>query len=341
MTIARHVKNASLALIALSSFGILQGAYANGTLSGTVINNTATVDYSVGSVAQTQLSASASFTVDTKINFTLINVEGAAVTDTPGHTNVMTTFRLTNTGNFDQGFVLTPPVNEATNDNLYGQNDTADVANLRVFVDNGDGVYGAGDTATNVNSLAAGPAGVSVLLFVFVDIPVGLVNNDYANVRLTAQATPVGSTTPIAQTNTADTTGVDVVWADAGRDNSESARSQYQVASAALTVTKASQVISDDFNGTSNPKAIPNAVVRYTITVTNNSTTTAANAVTVTDNIPANTTFVPGSITLNTGSVADGTAFQSGPPARVVVNAGAVAQNGGTATVTFQVRINN
>jgi uncharacterized repeat protein (TIGR01451 family) len=253
----------------------------------------------------------------------------------------MTTFRLTNTGNFDQGFVLTTPVNEATNDNLYGQNDTADVANLRVFVDNGDGVYGAGDTATNVNSLAAGPAGVSVLLFVFVDIPVGLVNNDYANVRLTAQATPVGSTTPIAQTNTADTTGIDVVWADAGRDNSESARSQYHVASAALTLTKASQVMSDDFNGTSNPKAIPNAVVQYTITVTNNSTTTAASAVTVTDNIPANTTFVPGSITLNTGSVADGTAFQSGPPARVVVNAGAVAQNGGTATVTFQVRINN
>ncbi|HXS88009.1 MAG TPA: hypothetical protein VN705_01595, partial [Steroidobacteraceae bacterium] len=75
MTIARHVKNAALALLALSSVGVLQGAYANGTASGTTISNQATVDYSVGGVAQTQItSAAASFVVDTKIDFTVSEV---------------------------------------------------------------------------------------------------------------------------------------------------------------------------------------------------------------------------------------------------------------------------
>ena len=98
---------------------------------------------------------------------------------------------------------------------------------------------------------------------------------------------------------------------------------------------------SDPFNGTgADRKAIPGAVIQYTIVVTNNSTTTAAGAVTVSDNIPANTTFVPGSITLNAGALPDSN-FIAGPPARVVVSAGAVAASGGAATVTFRVTINN
>ena len=96
------------------------------------------------------------------------------------------------------------------------------------------------------------------------------------------------------------------MWADAGRDNSESAADQYHIRSAALTLTKTAAVISDPFNGTgTDRKAIPGAVIEYTIVVTNNSTTTAADAVTVTDNIPANTTFLPGSITLNAGALPD------------------------------------
>src|SRR4029453_11451592 len=79
MTIARHVRNAGLALIALSSVGVLQGAYANGTASGTTNNNQGAVDYSVGGVSQTQItSAAASFVVDTKIDFTVTEVSGNA-----------------------------------------------------------------------------------------------------------------------------------------------------------------------------------------------------------------------------------------------------------------------
>ncbi|MGH8240125.1 MAG: hypothetical protein ACREXP_24355, partial [Steroidobacteraceae bacterium] len=104
MTIARHVKHASLALIALSSVGVLQGAYANGTPSGTTINNQATVDYSVGGVNQTQItSALASFVVDTRIDFNVQEVGTSATLTSPGQVNVVTTFQLTNTGNSTQG----------------------------------------------------------------------------------------------------------------------------------------------------------------------------------------------------------------------------------------------
>jgi uncharacterized repeat protein (TIGR01451 family) len=344
MTIARHVKHAGLALIALSSVAVLQGAYANGTPSGTTINNQATVDYSVGGVAQAQItSATASFVVDTRIDLTVSEVSGTATPTHPGQTNVVATFRVTNTGNSTQGYVLS--VANETGTTLFTHADNQDVTNLRTFVDsNGNNTYDAGtDTATNINSLSTDADGESLTVFVLADVPAGATNNQYANVRLTARATPVGSTTPLAQTAGADTAGIDVVWADAGRDNSESAADQYAV-SVALTLTKSVALISDPSNNTTNPKAIPGAVLEYTVLVTNSSTVQDATGVSVTDNIPANTSFVPGSIQLNGGGLPDSN-FIAGPPARVVVNAGTVVKNNGTvdgtATVKFRVTIDN
>jgi uncharacterized repeat protein (TIGR01451 family) len=340
MTIARHVKHASLALIALSSVGALQSAFAVGTPSGTTISNQATVDYSVGGVGQTQItSAAASFVVDTKIDFTVSEVSGNATQTHPGQTNVVATFSVTNTGNSTQGYVLSV-VNESGT-TLFTHADTLDVNNLRNFVDsNGNGTYEAGtDTAININSLANGAAGVSVTVFVVADIPAGAANNSYANVRLTAQATPVGSTTVIPPTVGADTAGVDVVYADAGRDNLESAADQYAI-SVALTLTKSVALISDPLNSTTNPKAIPGAVMEYTIVVTNSSTVQDATGVIVGDTIPTTTSFQPGSIQLNGGGLPDSN-FSAG---NVTVNAGTVVKNNGTvngtATVKFRVTIN-
>jgi uncharacterized repeat protein (TIGR01451 family) len=228
-----------------------------------------------------------------------------------------------------------------TGTTLFTHVDNLDVTNLRTFVDsNGNGTYEAGtDTSTNINSLVTGPSGVSVTVFVLADVPAGAANNSYANVRLTARATPVGSTTPIPQTAGADTAGVDVVWADAGRDNSESAADQYAI-SVALTISKTVALISDPFNGTTNPKAIPGAVMEYTILVTNSSTVQDASGVIVGDTIPTTTSFQPGSIQLNGGGLPDSN-FSAG---KVTVNAGTVVKNNGTvngtATVKFRVTIN-
>ena len=99
MTIARHVKHASLALMALCSVGGLQSAYASGTDAGTQITNQATVNYSVGSVAQTPIESSptgnatpgvgagadTTFVVDNTIVHTVANRRNATIT-TPGAT---------------------------------------------------------------------------------------------------------------------------------------------------------------------------------------------------------------------------------------------------------------
>jgi uncharacterized repeat protein (TIGR01451 family) len=360
IAIARRVKHASLALIALSSVGGLQSAFAVGTDAGTSINNQATVTYSVGSVAQTQINSSptgnstpgasggapTTFVVDNKILHTVAEVSGNATIVSPGQANVVATFTVTNTGNNPQGYQLT--ATNLTGGALFGQIDNTDVANLRVFRDvNGNSAYDAADTEAFINTLAED---ATVRVFVVADVPLTTNNGQYANVQLAATATAPGTSAaaPLPQSNGADDpTVVDVVWADGGavpRNGIHEAADQFAIQSASLTVTKTSSVVSDPFNGATNPKAIPGAVVRYTVTVMNGSTTTAADSVSLEDVIPTNTVFVPGSLTLNAAALTDGNdadagRYEAAPTPRVVVNAGTIAASGGAATVTFQVTV--
>lgn len=62
-----------------------------------------------------------------------------------------------------------------------------------------------------------------------------------------------------------------------------------------LTIAKTSSVISDPTNGTTDPKAIPGATMRYCILVTNNGSGTAT-AINVADPLPGTTTFIPSSL---------------------------------------------
>ncbi|MGV3731702.1 MAG: proprotein convertase P-domain-containing protein [Sphingopyxis sp.] len=70
-----------------------------------------------------------------------------------------------------------------------------------------------------------------------------------------------------------------------------------------LAIAKTSSVVSDPVNGTTNPKAIPGAVMRYCILVTNNGSGTAT-AIAIADALPTGTTFVPGSLRSGTSCAA-------------------------------------
>jgi uncharacterized repeat protein (TIGR01451 family) len=72
-----------------------------------------------------------------------------------------------------------------------------------------------------------------------------------------------------------------------------------------LSVTKLSSVLSDGVSAT-NPKAIPGAVMRYCILISNSGSATSSNIV-ATDSIPANVTYVPGSMLSGTGCAAAAT----------------------------------
>jgi uncharacterized repeat protein (TIGR01451 family) len=62
-----------------------------------------------------------------------------------------------------------------------------------------------------------------------------------------------------------------------------------------LTIAKTSSIVSDPTNGTTDPKAIPGATMRYCILVTNNGSGTAT-GIAIADALPASTTFAPGSL---------------------------------------------
>lgn len=95
--------------------------------------------------------------------------------------------------------------------------------------------------------------------------------------------------------------------------------SSVTVASATLTVTaplsaaKTATTISDPVNGTTNPKAIPGAIVEYTITISNPTGSALDNdTVVITDAIPANASLIVSDI----GAAGSGpVAFTDGSPA--------------------------
>lgn len=343
-------------LVAMSAtWGSL--AHAGGTDANVLISNTASVNYTVGGVAQTQVdSPAAEFRVDRKIDLTLIENGGAASNATPGATAVVTTYKLTNTGNGAQGYQFTAGNDNAVPGLLFGHADAYDVSNLQVRVSSAACVPStpatpayAGETATTVPTLAKDAC---VYVFVLADSPLTAGNAQAANVRLTAisrEATSLADLDPLAAaalTVADDPNTVQIVYADSAtggqvaRDGRAFANDQYYIVGPQLAATKVAAVQVDGLQPT-NPKPIPGATVQYTITLTN-SGAAAADAVVIGDSIPANTTFVCGSMTLNGNPVADPPNCATTPPASVSANVGTLGNTApaNVATFVFRVTIN-
>ncbi len=311
-----------LAAVAVGSLGIAQTAFAVGTAASTSITNKATVNYTVGTVAQTAIESSptgnstpgvgnganTAFVVDNKVNLTVTELSGTFTTVSPGQSAAVTEFRVTNTGNAPQAYQLA--ASNLTGGTVFGNTDNTDVTGVSVFVDsNNNGTYEPLlDTATSIATLAAD---ANVRVFIVANVPLTATNGQFANVRLIA-STAVNNTpgTLVTETTGAESpTVVDVVFADGtgtagevARDGKYSADDEYKVQSAALSIQKSSTVISDPFNLTTNPKAIPGAVVEYAIALTN-SGTLAASAVSIDDPLPANTAFQQNSYSTGTRDV--------------------------------------
>ena len=66
-----------------------------------------------------------------------------------------------------------------------------------------------------------------------------------------------------------------------------------------ISVTKVSSVISDPSNGTTNPKAIPGAVIEYCILISNTGSATLS-SISASDPLPVKFTFAPGTMTSGT-----------------------------------------
>lgn len=316
------------------AMGVLPQAFAAGTTAGEIISSTATVDYEVGGVNQTDVNSNTStFVVDRVVIVTVAEVGGAATEVVPGDIAQVTAFTVTNNSNSILDFRL-------SGSNAAG--DDFDISGLVVRVESGAtaGYQAAEDSATFIDELAADQQRT---VYIVGGIPASAANGDLANVVLTAVAAETtdadGAHVATAGTLAADAVEtnvgaaddpdyIDTVFGDiagatdAARDGAHSDNDQYEVVTASIAVNKSSYVVTDPFNCTTDgdpssctsaPKAIPGAVVEYCLDVHNTGDATA-NSIVLTDSIPANTTYVTDSITINATGTNEACDVGSGDP---------------------------
>lgn len=344
-------------------------ALAGGTAPGTDILNTVNVNYQTGSVAQTAITASDTFKVDRKINFTLVEASTTGTTSVnPGQTGQIARFQLTNTSNDVLDFNLAAIQQAPTTNAAHGGQDAFDLSSFAFYVDaNNNGTYEPlVDTATVVDNL---PIDQSRIIFAVGDIPLTATNGQIAGVQLSATALESNGNAITAVTDaTANSAGtVETVFADtvktglggtsAARDGVDVATDSFTVLAAVLSVFKSSRVISDGVS-TDKFKSLPGAVVEYCISVANAASGATATNISISDVVPTNTTYVPASIRINatvttpgatqtcsggtatTDGVGDADGGSFGTPANTVVGSLTNITGGNSSALIFQAIIN-
>lgn len=305
----------AFALIAMSS----APAMAEGIAAGTLVTNTVEVDFQVGGVDQTTVTATDQFAIDRRINVdvTFVGATGSSGTPrevSPGETQVALVYDVTNLSNDTVDLDL----------NALLDADTNGIGTITAvfFDDNGNGSLDAGEVEDFLSNVAADETR-QVTVLVSVDsgaadtqgFSVDLNANAFVAGTMTAGGTgtehleSVGDSTDAATIDTSLVDDDSTFQLDAARDGSDTDRSFVEVSAANVSVIKSSLVVSDPVNNTTNPKAIPGAVIRYCIAVTNSGTGAAAENITISDALPGEVNFNTGTIRRNvTASINSGVA---------------------------------
>lgn len=285
----------------------------------TVIGNTATLAYKVGGIDQTNKNSNTiEFAVANKVAHTVTRVDASYKSVVPGATSQALTFRITNDGNADQRYKLTFVTQATSATDAFGGTDSFDATTPGI---------GALSTTT-ITTATVSPNGTSDNTII-ATIPVGQVDGDIAGYALIATAYKVDGTT-IETANSSSVTSsygtctIDVVLADVAgsddtsgaKDGQHSVRHAYKAASSNLSFTKTATTMWDPINYDSTPKAIPGALVKYVVSITN-SGASPATLTTITDGLNAALTMDPDlkSQTLNgatpTAESANGSGFKA------------------------------
>jgi uncharacterized repeat protein (TIGR01451 family) len=323
-----HIGSTALASTVMAGLCLLASpaAHAAGTLAGTNIDNIATASYDVGGNTVDIQSNTVTIMVDELLDVTVTSTDPGDVTTSNGATNVVSTFRITNTGNGPESFTLTP--------NTANGGDDFDPTLAQVVIDNGNGVYDPGvDTiyVAGSNNPALTPD-QSITIFVLTNIPTGQADGNRAAVQLIAAAT-TGTGTPGTTFAGAGEGGSNAVVGTTGAD--ADALGFLLVEAATIALTK-SATVADPFGGTT---SVPGSVITYQLVATVSGTGTLSNIV-ISDPIPAGSQYVAGSMTLQAATLTDAGDADQGNfnGSRISVALGNVPA-GQTRTVTFRVRV--
>ena len=284
-------------------------AHAQLTPAGTNVQNTFTLTYDVGGVAQPPIDTSdpgdpngpTEFTVDRLIDLTVASQGDNTVA--PGATDEELVFSVTNDGNDTQAYSLT--VVEETGDDIDTDDPAGATPVLVYYIDDGDGVYqpgGADGAPITYNPANPPELGPDEVLWVVVtqDIPTSAVDTNTADVTLvvdtlepasspnagtpvTADADGTNALTGAAENVLADGSGTSNEGANAG-DHSDTGT--YVVAAAEVSAVKDVTIHSEDGTGctvipgtATGGYSIPGACVEYVITVENTGSSAATDIV--------------------------------------------------------------
>jgi uncharacterized repeat protein (TIGR01451 family) len=313
------------------AFGLSSNeARAVGADAGSKISNTATVDYTVGTVNSTASSNTVEVTVAEILNVA-VGGPASATPVAPGQAGQRLRFRVENTGNGSEAFLLT------LNSIVTGDAFDPVAAAPSIYLDNGDGVFGVGDVpylpGTNDPLLNEDDF---VYVFVAHNIPTTVADGDDGFVTLTAAAR-TGTGTAGTVFAGQGTLGTDAVVGTTTA--TQTAQGTYSVEAVTVTATK-SQTVTDPF-GANRP--LPGATIHYSVAV-NAVGSGTANTVVFTDKIPDGTDYVAGSLRRNGTPLSDATdadigEYEATPTPSVRVRVGSLQQTDGTQTITFDVLI--
>ena len=269
---------------------------AAGTAAGTVIQNTATLTYSIGGSPAQITTTPATVTVAELINVTLVSQDAANVAVNSPDTNRALTFVVTNTGNGPESFVLGRN-NAVAGDNYDPLNGVAGAiffesglqAGFQPAGPNADTLYVPG---SNNPTLAAD---ASRIVYVVSDTPAALVTGNIGRVELSAAAATIGAAGAVAG-RTLPGLGQGGVDAVVGATRALARQTGgYVVSGVAVAIAKSVVSIVDTAGGTSLRSG---SIVTYRIVLTV-SGQGIAQALALNDPLPANTSYVANSITVN------------------------------------------
>ena len=299
------MKLKTLAFIAASSAMTLPAFAADyditefDTLFGTDISNTATLKYQVNGTDIDETSNTVEFKVDRKVIFSVTdNHTGTDPVVVNAGDNAVTIYTIQNDSNAPISFKLPVPPTGTT----YSYVDPTDASNT-ITVGNGD--------PAAIIPLAVGNATspVTVDVTVTLTVPNDAESGDkiFTPLNITAvepadsvlidngkDASGVTAGKQIVATKSSEAWDEDVIQTITIGDllNADGVSvelnntQEFVVAASDIDLVKSVAILSDPVNGTTNPKAIPGAVVEYTLTIYNLGAV-AASGITLTDTVPS------------------------------------------------------
>ena len=304
---------------------------AAGTAVGTLIENTATVDFDLGGALLTINSNTTQIIVAERLDV-VVTLQSAQVLVSANDVNQALLYTVTNTGNGSElvQFVMNSVI---AGDDFDPVPSVPDI----YFDTDGSGDLSPADVAYNPGGNEPNlAADASIDVLIVNDIPGTAANGDIGRSELTASAV-TGSGAPGTVYAGQGDGGTDAVVGPTSATATEFG--EYLVSDVLIAVIKA-QAIADQFGGV---EPIPGATISYTITVEVQSAGVATASV-LRDPIPTYSTFVPGSITLNGAPLTDAIDADAGElntagAATVVVRLGDLTLADGVQTIVFDVTI--